>query len=269
MPASEGAWRAELSDAAVHRWRIVRGFIASVALAFGLAVFLLFRRATGALTAPLPPALLLLTAVAMLAWVWCVRIAWGRCIGHAAVLSPRIDRLVMAWLPPVTLLLVAMACSYPGGRAVDWVVWLPVIVANSVGPRLFERWRQTHKVAAIPLTQTTPAVPEVNVSEPVDEDGTLLQQLTRSRAADGRETISGTVVAEFALGERTATRHVAFCPPFQMLPQVEAEIADGPDASVQVAQVLHNGARLDVRLLEPAIEAAAVSLEIVARESAK
>ena len=59
----------------------------------------------------------------------------------------------------------------------------------------------------------------------------------------------GTVVAEFAPGERTTIVHVAFCPPFELLPQVEAEIADGPDASVQVTQVLHHGARLDVRLL--------------------
>jgi hypothetical protein len=109
----------------------------------------------------------------------------------------------------------------------------------------------------------------MDVNEPIEESATLLQQLTRSRAADRSETISGTVVAEFAQGERTTTLHIAFCPPFEVLPRVEAEIAEGPDASVQVTQVLHHGARLDVRLLQPADEAAAVSLEIVAHESAE
>ena len=47
----------------------------------------------------------------------------------------------------------------------------------------------------------------------------------------------------------------AFCPPFELLPQVEANIADDFDATVKVAQVLHNGAQLEVRLSEPAEEA--------------
>jgi hypothetical protein len=151
---------------------------------------------------------------------------------------------------------------------VDWLVWLPVIVTNSVGPQVIEQWRRTHKVAVIPSRHSSSAATPANIGEPIEEAGTLLQQLHRSRAADGRETILGTIVAEFAPGERMATLHVAFCPPFEILPQVEAEIADGPDASVKVAQVLHNGARLDVRLVQPAIEATTVSLEIVAHETA-
>ena len=107
----------------------------------------------------------------------------------------------------------------------------------------------------------------MKVSESIDDSGTLLQQMSRSRTAEGHESIHGTLVAEFSPGERTATLHVAFCPPFEKLPHVAAEIADGPDASVKVAQVLHNGVRLEVRLSEPAEFSTAVSLEIAAEEN--
>jgi hypothetical protein len=45
---------------------------------------------------------------------------------------------------------------------------------------------------------------------------------------------------------------------------VEVEVADGPDASVKVAQVLHNGARIEVRLSEPVKTSTAVLLAIAA-----
>jgi len=210
-----------------------------------LAAFLLVRRATGALTAPLPPAILLLTAASMLAWAWCVGIAGTRCVDCEIVFSRPIDRFMAVWLAPVTLLMVAVACSYPGGRAVDWIVWLPVVLAAAAGPKLAERWRRAQNERVIPARRSSPAIVRAEVNQPIEESGTLLQQLTRSRSLDGSETISGTVVAEFAQGERTTTLHIAFCPPFEVLPRVEAEIADGPDASVQVTQVLHHGARLE------------------------
>jgi hypothetical protein len=274
MSAGEGAWRAETKDPAAHRWPIAHGLLASIVLAFGLALFLLVRRATGALIAPLPPAPLLLTAAAILVWVWYARTAWQRCVGREIVFSRSLDQLMAAWLPPATLVLVVVACSYPGGRAVDWVVWLPVLAASAAGPPVLERWQRTQTEPVIPApakaaqrSPSSPAALPLELREPIEESGTLLQRLTRSRAADGRETVSGTVIAEFGPGERSAIVHVAFCPPFEMLPQVEAEITEGPDASVQVTQVLHHGVRLDVRLMEPTVEAADVWLEIVAHES--
>jgi len=91
----------------------------------------------------------------------------------------------------------------------------------------------------------------------------------RNNCVAGPRQIRAIRRAEFAPGERNATVHVAFCPPFELLPQVEAEIAEGPDASVKVAQVLHNGARLEVRLAQPAAESATVGLEFAARDSAE
>lgn len=95
----------------------------------------------------------------------------------------------------------------------------------------------------------------------------LLQQLSRVRTAEGKETIRGTLVAEFEQGERQVTLYVAFCPPFELLPQVEANAADDSEADVKIVQVLHNGAQIDVRLSEPAEELATISIDFYAVES--
>jgi hypothetical protein len=59
---------------------------------------------------------------------------------------------------------------------------------------------------------------------------------------------------------------VAFCPPFEFLPEVEAEIADDSPADVKLTQVLHNGAQLEVRLPHPAPVATSVTVELFAAE---
>jgi hypothetical protein len=94
----------------------------------------------------------------------------------------------------------------------------------------------------------------------------LLQQTTRIRTADGKEIIRGKVVGEFAPGERQVTLYIVFCPPFELLPQVEATAADEIEATVKLVQVLHNGAQLEVRLPEPAEDRLAVAVEFVARQ---
>jgi hypothetical protein len=98
------------------------------------------------------------------------------------------------------------------------------------------------------------------------EAGVPLQQITRYRAPDGTHAIHGTLLAEFAAGERMATLHVAFCPPFERLPTVEAEAVDDSEADVKVAQLLHNGVQIEVRLPEPADESACVTIELLAAD---
>jgi len=96
----------------------------------------------------------------------------------------------------------------------------------------------------------------------------VLQQLTRVRTRRGNDIIRGTLVAEFPVGERYATLYVAFCPPFERLPVVQTDSADDFDATVKLAQVLHNGAQIEVRLTEPAEEFLRICVDFVAQESA-
>jgi hypothetical protein len=270
MSAGEGPWRAEACGDAFQRAQIVQVLIASIWLAFGLALFLLVRRATGALLAPLPPLGLVATAIGLVAWVWAMRFfAWRLQMDRATIVSARLEQVTALWLPQLALMLFAVACSYPGRRFVDWLVWLPVVVVNSAGPQLLAGWQPTRLGRAGSRAASKRNSPLATLDESAgstDDFDTMLQQLSRSRAADGHETVHGTLTAEFGPGERTTTLHVAFCPPFELLPHVEAEIADGPDATVKVAQVLHNGARLEIRLSEPASIPIAVEIEIVAEE---
>jgi hypothetical protein len=95
---------------------------------------------------------------------------------------------------------------------------------------------------------------------------TAIQQLTRYRTADGAHSIHGTLLAELEPGERSTTIHIAFCPPFERLPTVEAEAVDDSSATVKLSQVLHNGVQIDVRLPEPAEDKYCITIEMTATD---
>ena len=230
MLATDGTWR-EAEDA-VNDWRAVvaPALNASLALALAVAVFLFVRRLSGALETPLAPAPLILTASGLLAWSAAIRLR---------LRDRRAD-----WLSALVLALFAVACSFPGNRWIDWVVWLTALVAYGL----------------IPARRSSPAIGN---SRTVEQ---LLQHLTRSRTADGCETVRGTLLAEFAPGERTAVLHVAFCPPLERLPSVEADAVNGPACDVKLAQVLHQGARLEARLSRASSTAQRVTIEILATD---
>jgi hypothetical protein len=228
--ATDGTWRE--AEQAGDDWRvaIAPALVASLALALAVAFFLFVRRLSGALDAPLALAPLLLTANAILAWSAAIRLR---------LRDRRAD-----WLAALVLALFAVACSYPGNRPIDWLVWLAAIAAFGL----------------LPARHSSPAIGSEKDAEQ------LLQLLTRSRAADGSEAIHGTLLAEFAAGERTQVLHVAFCPPFERLPTVEAEVADGPACDVKTAQILHQGARLEARLSRASTTAQRVNIDFAATD---
>ena len=76
----------------------------------------------------------------------------------------------------------------------------------------------------------------------------VTQQMVRRRQADGTQALSGSLRIDFASGERTATAHLAFCPPFDRTPEFSAAAMAGPGAQVRSVQVLAYGVRLEVKL---------------------
>jgi hypothetical protein len=208
---------------------LVLALRSSVALLLAIAIFLVARRASGALDSPLPAVPLAVTALALVAWAAAVRLQLG-------------DRRI-GWLLAIVIVLFAFACSFPGQRAVDWLVWLTVFATFGL----------------LPAKSSSPAVGSDKVTS-------RLQQFTRSRMVDGSETIAGTLLAEFAPGERTTILHVAFCPPFERLPSVDAEVADGPACDVKLAQILHQGARFEARLARASTSLERVTIEFVAAD---
>ncbi len=228
MLATDGTWHD--AEEAADDWRraVALALWASVLLAIVIAVLLFARRIGGALDSPLAPLPLVFTAAALLTWACAVRL--------------RLRDRRGVWLAAIVLVLVAFACSYPGNRAIDWLVWLTVFAAYGL----------------VPARRSSPAIG--------CDKAAVLQQLIRSRSGDGSESIAGTVVAEFAPGERTSVVHVAFCPPFERLPSVDAEVAAGPACDVKLAQILHQGARLEARLARASTAPERVSIDFAATD---
>lgn len=63
-----------------------------------------------------------------------------------------------------------------------------------------------------------------------------------------RDSLRGRVLVRLALGRRTASAHVAFCPPFAETPLVQIKASARSGLDVSVGQVLPHGARFDVKL---------------------
>jgi hypothetical protein len=230
MLATDGTWRD--AEDAPRDWRDLIELVsrASIMLLLMVGLLMLVRRLSGALDSPLAPAPLIATAAGLAAWGTAVRVQFGcRRVG---------------WTTFAVLAMFAVGCSYPVSRIVDWPVWVATFVA----------------VWLIP-SKLRPAV--ARTAPPADQ---TLQELTRSRTADGVETIRGTVVAEFAANERTAIVHIAVCPPFERLPAVEAHRTAGPACEVKITQVLHQGVRLEVRLTRASTAAERVKLDFVAHD---
>jgi hypothetical protein len=238
MRATDGKLHSWMLRSGSQGWPLPAIVVASILFVSSLSLFLFLRRATGALTAPLPTLQLVATAAVMLIWALIVREFTAK-------------RPLFFWLSLGTMLLVAVACSFPAVRIVDWLVWLPAIGV----------------VAALQLTGTAEpkaaAVPP-QVADTNDTIEQVLQQVTRVRTAEGKDAVRATLTAEFAPGERQTIAYIGFCPPFELLPAVEANVADDSEANVKLAQILHNGAQLEVRLSEPVEEPTTVSIELFA-----
>lgn len=228
------------------------------------ALLVAWRRLAGALSQPGEPAALL--ACALLA----IGLAAGFRFACGAAERPRWT----AALPSVALLALAVSLSLPGsGLAGLAALWAPIVALES-----WAAWRfWLRRGRAIPRRRGRPTaelldsamgmIAAATMTEP-STDGDLTQQFMRSRSADGCETLSGWLRLAFAPGQRQATAHLAFCPPFDHAPLLEVRQADGPTARVKTAQLLAYGARLDVKLSAPADSSLTIRLEFSARAPA-
>lgn len=248
MPATDGTMRiaAIQTEPSTLRARFVS---ALTCLVLTIGAFLLTRRAIGALAAPLPVSPLLVTAPLIGVWAILVR-----------ELSHR--NAIVTALALLGTLMFAVACSYPGARVVDWLIWPTVMFATILLPPLSRTSDDdSDAIDTAPVKIMTDAI------EAAEEGAELvLQQVTRCRTAEGREAIAGQLLAEFAPGERQSTVHVAFCPPFERLPEIEVNLADDLDATVKPTQILHNGAQFEVRLAEPAEDCCSLLIEFTAAD---
>lgn len=227
-----------------------------------IAVGVLFsaRRMWGSLVEELPPHTMLITAVVTTALATFSRIAWRRIrpVRQTLACGNNWTDQFVGWGTSIGLLLVAVGCCYPAYHNSDWLIWLPMLVADQF-------WRQSYfdagkpgsdleiaevaDVATTPLTIPFPIATESNEEVTADSQE-IVQQLYRVRSDDGQELIYGTLRADFHPGQRTAVLHVGFCPPLPYLPEIEADPLPSSSARLKVVQAMAHGARLDVRLSE-------------------
>ncbi len=97
-------------------------------------------------------------------------------------------------------------------------------------------------------TQAAPS--DFSVFDPVAEersDESTTQWMTRQSLPDGAEQIEGAIRVLFVAGQRAASVHVPFSPPFAAVPQIECE-TDGDDpARWKLSVVYAYGMRVDLK----------------------
>jgi hypothetical protein len=212
--------------------------------------WLLMRWTVGAFQLPLTPLQLCLSAfgssglaaavgASLDACAWTQRASWRRLV--SVVLS-------------ISLVALAVALCIPGssrlGLAILWAsvamtdIWLLLKVLRHDARGKHElHGKLDSPVGLHPSNENSETDP---LSDYID------QRLTCGRDDTGRPFVQGVARARMSAGERMTHLHIAFCPPFELTPEVEVEQVSGPAADVRVGLTLPQGVRFDVKRLATA-----------------
>jgi hypothetical protein len=234
-----------------------------------LCVLLVIRRFRGFLQEPLGDAGLITVGVIAAAVVSTLRLLERH-------LRSRREIRALPWarclLPSLGLLLLGISLSLPGATLVALVTFWAILLTTEaawwyvelrpLGRRPIVTERTSHSGSAdgdgsddadqgthASVEETLGHEPPTEENEQVMFPANTTQQMTRMRGEDGTELISGFVRDEFRVGERLRNVHLAFCPPLEARPKLNAYQLDGPSISIKAAQVETYGARLDLRLV--------------------
>ena len=244
------------------------------AMLLAAAIVLCWRRVAGALSAPLQPGALLLAATLLAAVAVGARLAWEYGAGRERTSLPA--RSVGLSLSAALLAIGAMV-SLPGTSAGGLFMFWGILAAEECWAWRRPAWRRLarnrwswppvhlkradarHRFEPRPA-QSAP-VPDAPPAEKVT------QQIVRSLTPDGGEVLAGWMRVPMALGQRSTSVHLAFCPPFSRTPRVTVEQLEGPRARIKTVQLLPYGARFDLKLAAQSETAGTVLLRFSAETS--
>lgn len=263
-----------LTPGSLPQAHLARPLVRAAVLACGTVLFLAAivlwsRRAAGAISTPLPASALLAVGLVVAVTALVARFVWRQ------TASPRgLTLAVFAFLTASVLTFVT-AASLPGSAPIGLVgLWL-VVVAEE----LWTWWPRRTIVSDAIETISTPPPQQVPVThsrqqfEQAVADSSLgaevaqehvTQQVTRLVEPDGTERVVGWMRVTFAAGQRLASVHLAFCPPFARAPEAALERLEGPQVRIKRIQAFPYGARFDLKLSEPAEHATDVLLHVAA-----
>jgi hypothetical protein len=162
------------------------------------------------------------------------------------------------------ILMIGAGLSLPGTGAIALLCFWTLLAAEESWA-----WRQAILPARTARAEATtvdaansPVAALENEGIPPPENlASLIQQIHRSRLPDGSELLSGWVRVRLTAGQRVASVHVAFCPPFPRVPEMRVEQYQGPPMQIKTVQLQSFGARLDVKLVQPGESAAEAVLK--------
>lgn len=229
-----------------------------------LALFFVWRRLAGALVASPHVGLLLAAGALAAALATAVRLlAQVQSRLYGAIEGP--GRSVI-WTPPVSLGLFGLALCCPGATiAGHFAFWTPLALEEAFSLWRFRR-RQVGRTARPRRPRLDQAETDLAAVDEAPAEA-VRQQFTRYEAEDGSDTLSGWLRVEFAPGQRTASVHLAFCPPFSRVPTLLLEQAEGPAVRIKTGQLLAYGARIDLKLASPGEETASALVQFTAQAS--
>jgi len=233
----------------------------------GLPLLFALRRLAGAVREPLPSLALLIVALLAVGMTWCLRAAAGRYLARAipAASPPRAAWLTALGfgLPALPALVLLASLTLPEtalwAATLAWLLfvageaaaWAAVLVRSSPPGQSAQRLPPNEAAAAVHPTE----VPEEEVPPG------LLQQVTRVAAADG-ESLHALLRVSVPRGDSVAVAHLAFCPALAAAPLLTAHAVDAA-ADVRLTHVETFGARLEVRLPQPAAAPQSLLIEVV------
>lgn len=239
-------------------------------------------------------------AVMLAASCAAIRAFWlfgGRCrslppVEYAIAIAPLVCSVILAaaltgpqMSPFVAFLLWFIVAAE---EAITLLFFVPQILPTGPGRKRVsarDELRQSHGVASsqpeLRLDETAPSRSPLRSTPPPAADaedklwrfddseapsphfvaGNVSQQLTRAHEAT-TEVVYGYLRADFAVGERHQTLHVAFCPPLAGVPEVEICQVEGPEVAVKTTLVEAHGARVELRRSGSLDEEISVVLEI-------
>jgi hypothetical protein len=223
------------------------------------------RAMAGALQSPLEPIALLTVGVLTATAGVAVRLGW-----LLPLAANRINRLDITVMLVATLAVTALCggvCS-PHDTPLSTALLLRVLIVVEEGCAwlwFLGKWERNASRSATGSSRSAASAtktPDPSIAAPAAE---VTQQLTRTETADGVEELSGWLRLPFAVGQRTGSVHVAFCPPLRVTPELQVQQIDGPEARIKTAQLLPFGARFDLKLAAATEEPTTVLLQFAAR----
>jgi len=175
---------------------------------------------------------------------------WNSAIDRRRLVAP----LAFFAVPGISTIVLLAAVTVSGSSlAGSLTAWLVLIGAEAT------TWRMLFRR---PIRTSLPATDASEDAEEAEFPLGLVQQVTRVLNDVGGESIHAVLRAAIPAGDRYAAIHVAFCPPLDGAPELTAHALENA-ADVQVTQAESYGARVEVRLPEPAAADDAVLVELI------